>query len=374
MKTLRLLLCFACALAATATRAEDLELATVPLDFPEPHRSKLHEERAELQRRWQASLAREKKLQLDYAGAKKGTSRGNEAERLRDELQAEVDAVSEAADAFNATVARLAKELQPTHPVVDPRRLVTESEYAYAKQWRTELLRRQTMIEGQLGKLDAIGASLQRDSREFEKLREQAQIDCLEDVLMKIPAGACFEGLAAMKFIQPEQAKTLADGFNTLKLLVEAQQAVSAERDDEKFQKVLSTRNELRELLMGGAVEKLDPKARLWLQTMEGVFDAAAQSLGPVDATQPTNTVETLGKAFVAFGEAIYPPAALIEITGTVAEKSLRQHYLQEPLEALGEALSKNFDARRVYTARLESVHYQLSAVQETIGRYEAVH
>lgn len=374
MKTLRVLLFLGCLFAAVAARADELELASVPIDCPEPRRTRLYDERAGLLRRWAAFLEHEAKMKREYAGAAKGTPEGDRAEQRRDELQAEADAIGADADAFNEKIARLAKELKPTHPVVDPRQLVTESEYASAKRWRAELLRRRTTIEGQLARLDAIGASLRRDSREFEKLREQAQIDCLEDVLMKIPAGACFEGLAAMKFIQPEQAKTLADGFNTLKLLVEAQQAVGAERDDEKFQKVLSTRNELRELLMGGAVEKLDPKARLWLQTMEGVFDAAAQSLGPVDATQPASKVETLGKAFVAFGEAVYPPAALIEITGTVAEKSLRQHYLQEPLEALGEALSKNFDARRVYTARLESVHYQLSAVQETIGRYEAVH
>lgn len=374
MKTLRWLLLLGCLFATRAVRAEELELASVPVDFPEPRRTELHDERAELLRRWQTSLEHERKLKLDYAGAKKGTPRGDEAERRRDEVQAEADAIVDAADAFNEKIARLAKELKPTHPVVDPRKFVTAADYDDAKRWRAELLRRQALIQGQLAKLEAIGDGLRSDSREFEKLREQAQIDCLEDVLMKIPAGACFEGLAAQKLITKEEAKALADGFNALKLLVEAQQAVSAERDEEKFQKVLSTRNELRELLMGGAVEKLDPKARAWLQTMEGVFDATAQSLGPGDAAQPTGKIETLGKAFVAFGEAVYPPAALVEIAGTVAEKSLRQQILKEPLEALGEALSKNFDARRVYTARLESVQYQLSAVQETIGRYEAVH
>lgn len=374
MKTLRLFLFAGFLFAAGAARAEELELASVPIDWPEPLRTELCDERAELQRRWKTSLEHEQKLQLDYAGAKKGTPRGDEAERRRDEVQTEADAISEAADAFNEKIAQLAKELKPTNPVVDPRKLVTESDYDDAKRWRAELLRRQALIQGQLAKLDAIGNSLRSDSREFEKLREQAQIDCLEDVLMKIPAGACFDGLAATKLINKEEAKALADGFNALKLLVEAQQAVSAESDAEKFQKVLSTRSELRDLIAGGAIEKLDPKARAWLQTMEGLFDAAAQSLGPTDAKQPTSKIETLGKAVVAFGEAVFPPAALVEITGTVLEKSARQQVLRAPLESLAEAQSKNFNARRLFQARLESVQHDLVAVQETIGRYEAVH
>jgi hypothetical protein len=374
MKTLRLLLSLGFVLMVGRAGAEELELLPVPAAFPEPRRSELKDERAELLRRWDASLATEEKLKQRYAGAKKGTPLGDEAEARRGELQAEVDAIGTAADTFNETITHLTQALAPTNPVVDPRRFVTASEYDYAKQWRTDLLRRRALIEGQLEKLHAIGDSLRRDSREFEKLREQAQIDCLEDVLMKIPAGACFEGLAARNLINKEQAKVLADGFNTLKLLVETQQAISAKGDEEKFQKVLSTRNELRELLMGSAVEKLDPKARLWLQTLEGVFDAAAQSVGPDDGTPRPHIAETVGKALVAVGEAVFPPAALVEITGTVAEKSLRQHYLKAPLAALDGAMSKNFDARRVYTARLEAVDYQLSAVQDTIGRYEAVH
>lgn len=350
------------------TSAAAVDLAEVPAHLPPPQRLALEQDRTKIAARWQTFLGKEAAFRQKYAGTKPGTARADEALRAKAVLEAEGDAIVADAETFNATIAAL-----PPPDGFDPRVLVTRSEYEQAQREEARLERRRQLYRDELERMRQLGASLRQGSAEFERLQEKARIDCLEDIVLKIPAGSCFNGLAAQGILSAADAQTLTLGYDSLKLLIETGQGLSSDDAGEQYEKVVASRRSLRDLLSSGAVDQLTPASQKWLRALEGLFDGTAEALRPDKADETRSKYEQVGKALVSAGVAIVPPAALIELAFTVGEKSFEQRILAVPLAAYGQASSKNFEARRFFQQRLETTDADLAAVRETIAKFEAV-
>jgi hypothetical protein len=292
---------------------------------------------------------------------------------------------------FAADVARLAPRPPPPvtspkpitlsgHPLTgtdgfDSRTLITSDDYQDALKKEQDLLTRQQRWQNELAKLKGWQQGLQADRSEFDKIRREAQIDGLHDVLMKIPASETFEAFADLKLLTGDQAGALAAGFDALKGLVSSAEGIGGENSGEQLEKILEAQKSFRDSMTDQAMMTLketNPKAFAWYGNVGKTLDAAREMI--VFAQQNNHSGESWGKFAVKLGTAAVPLANYVVIADTVGEKKLTQHIVQAPLDSLNEALSKNFDAQRYIGQKLDPVNRDLAGVQETIRNYEAVH
>jgi hypothetical protein len=117
------------ALGAAGLRAQALELATVPADWPQALQDELNPRRAELQSRWDGFLAHRAAFVSAFTGTKAGTPQAAAAEARKGELKQEVDAIVDDADHFNERVAEITRQRAAVVPVVAP---VSEGERVIA--------------------------------------------------------------------------------------------------------------------------------------------------------------------------------------------------------------------------------------------------
>gem|GEM_PF-4043043 len=277
--------------------------------------------------------------------------------------------------AFKADVDKLVLKSASASSGFDSRTLVTKNDYQDALKNETELKKRQQIYQNELAKLKNWQQGLQADTDVFTKIQNDAQIDCLHDVLMNIPASETFEKMADAKFLTSDQAGTLAAGYDALKAFVSSAEGVGAGNTPEQLEKILNAQKSFRDSLTEQAMMTLkesNPKAFEWYGNVGKTLDAAKEMI--VFSQQQNNSAEAWGKFGVKLGTAVVPLANYIVIADTLGEKALTQHIVQSPIDSLNEAMSKNFDAQRYFDGKLKAVNDSLSGVQETISKWRAVH
>ena len=143
-------------LFSPALRAQALELAAVPADWPADLQAELKTQRDQIQARWDGFLADQAAFVSAFAGTLAGTPQAAAAAARKAELKHKADDIVDDADRFNERVAQIAKQRTAVSPPkeLDPdRRRVIEGMLALARQldWSTEKQARLKMALYELG-------------------------------------------------------------------------------------------------------------------------------------------------------------------------------------------------------------------------------
>src|SRR5439155_23864074 len=107
-------------------------------------------------------------------------------------------------------------------------------------------------------------------------------------------------------YLNDRAATSLKLGYHALTDYLEAKKAFSGTNDGEKLAAVLDARKTLREAMMAGALQKLDPAAKEWLKEMDKVFDTGA------DTIASSAKGDGLARVLVRAGAAYDAPAKLV--------------------------------------------------------------
>jgi len=392
----RLLILLWVALLGATPAARSQSAPTPPVDVPAESdlaqdganldlKHNLDARRDDLLRRFQAWNQQAQAYNTHYANRDLDPNSAEYADgqALLSRLSSDLSSYNADNAAFAADVARLTPRPPPpavfTEPspdrVFDPRTLVTRGDYEDAQKREKDLLRHQQLWQNALAKLRGWQQGLEADRGEFSRIQRDAQIDCLHDVLMNIPAGETFEMFAGKNWITKNQAGALAAGYDAIKGLVSSAEGVGAEHSQEQLEKILEAQKNFRDSMTDQAMMTLketNPKAFEWYGNVGKTLDAAREML--VFSQQSGRSAEAWGKFGVKLGTAVVPLANYIVIADTVGEKIGTRMIVQQPLDSLNEALGKNFDAQRYLQQKLDLVNRDLAAVQETEQKFRAVH
>jgi hypothetical protein len=224
-------------------------------------------------------------------------------------------------------------------------------------------------LEKELSKVRAWQEGTREDFEEFNKIRNDAQIDYVNDVFMNIPANEAFARLSELRYLTLRQAAILKTGFHALKATVSGVQSTSTKDNVEKISKILDAHKNLRDAMMDQAIANLDPKARMWLEGMDKVFESAAKVI--TDSHREDHSWEAVGRTIIEIGVVLYPPASLLKGVDAVGEKLFTQAVLAEPLDSLGTALSQNFRTQKYLQSKLEKTESTMRSLQLAIDEYQ---
>lgn len=97
-------------LATAPLRAQGLELAAVPEDWPADLRAELGAQRTKVQAEWDQALADQAAFVSAYAGTRVGTPQAAEAAARKGVLKHRADEIVDDADRFNERVAQIARQ------------------------------------------------------------------------------------------------------------------------------------------------------------------------------------------------------------------------------------------------------------------------
>jgi hypothetical protein len=286
-----------------------------------------------------------------------------------------------AAGAFKSDVASLRLATSPPPPAApfDPRSLITKDDYNDALKAEQLLLTRQQGLQDQIAKLKAWQQGLQTDTDEFAKIKQEAQIDYLNDVLLKLPVGDILGQFVKGSYLTYQQASALQAGFDALKGLVNIEGGIDAESSQEKLDKITDAQSNIRAALLDQAMATLknssspdDQKSFEYLENVGKTFDVA------IDMIKFSQQGDHSLTAWATFGVKMTADIVPVAKYGTsiyaVGEKVAVQYVVQEPLNSLNEAMSSNFNAQRYLQTKLDPINASVSALQEKVDNYRAVH
>jgi hypothetical protein len=288
----------------------------------------------------------------------------------------------DAANAFKADVGNLrlaSAPPAPSGPVVDPRTLITADDYQDALRAQQPLLKQQQGLQAELAKLQAWQQGLQADTNEFAKIQQEAQIDYMNDVLLKLPVGDILDGFVGSAALTSDEAAKIKTGFDALKGLINLDGGIETDDSGEKFDKIMEANKSFKEAMMDQTMAKLkssssedDQKSYEYLENAGKIFDVA------IDMIRFSQQKDQSGTAWAKFGVQLFADVVPVANTGiaieSLGEKKLTQAIVQAPLDSLNQAMSGNFNAQRYLQSKLDPIDAKLSALQETIDNYRAVH
>ena len=292
------------------------------------------------------------------------------------QLKPQADAYRSALAEYTAKLAQLRLiDTGGANPVVGAGAFVTNDDYQDALKKEQDLLKQQQLWQNKLAELKRWQQGLQTDTNEFAKIQEEAQIDYLHDMLMKIPAGETFEGFADLGIISKDDAAAMASGYDALKGLVSGAEGLDTSDSQEKLKKILEAQQSFRDSMTDQAMAKLkeaNPKAFAWYENAGKTLEAGKELL--VFAQQEDHSGEAWAKLGAQLVMVAVPLANYGVIVETIGEKKYTQSLVQEPLDSLNVAMHGNFSAQRYLSGKLDPVNYALANVQNTIAKYQAAH
>jgi len=257
---------------------------------------------------------------------------------------------------------------------LDARQFITQQMYVSAGKHVERLEQQRQALETKLADLKRWRGNLAKEAGAVERLRRDATEGALVEIFQKVPISQALKSLEARKYINSETVRTLEASWNALNGLLSGAQGISAAERERQVKKVLAGHLSFRKALL--AIPQSAPETKKWLEGVSKVYEAGAKV---VDYSLKDNAhLWDLAKLVVEIGGVLFPPVALGVFVEGVGEQGAQywadSSHLQPALGALGEALSRNWNAERHLIQKLDDTRHEFGELCRTIRGYEALH
>jgi hypothetical protein len=258
---------------------------------------------------------------------------------------------------------------QSTPGVVSPGMFVTrvECDSAYRERVRLDTLR--DKLNKKLVEVQGWGNGLNRDEKEFEAMRVQAQEDLAWEFIDHLPVTEGLDALSKAGFLKNIDIKKIKVAYGISKGLLETGRGISVKEDQEKTQIVIDGNRELRNaLVLAAGANKQTQKL---LDTVAKILTTGAKTAGTAGFFDKMS-VRDRAKFALSISEVWVPevmgPVALSE---NMAERAFQNREAKMALASLHEAQSTNWNAQRYLTDKLSHINEVANAEQDIINKYQ---
>lgn len=261
--------------------------------------------------------------------------------------------------------------------VVDPRLLITPSIYTKAQKDAAMLKVLREQLEEKIVEVQGWKTRLEKDFNEFEALRREAQRELVFAIADALPVGAIFGEASKNGIVTEASAAKIEAGFEALKGLVNEGRGFAATEDAERFKRIMEGNRELTKAMETVSRTALTKEAQTWLKGFDKAYKAGTEIIAGTlknrEKDQPAD-YEPIGRALISLGEIMVPGAAALSKVERLGEHGVEYWAAAEAQTALGDALSKNWDAERHLNRKLERLKEFQPEVQRLIDGYESLH
>jgi hypothetical protein len=294
------------------------------------------------------------------------TAAANDISALRRSFEAKVTPTTESDPTTDHPCTR-SVSLQHRSGVVSPAMFVTQAQCVSAFREIVRLQKRQDNLTAKIAEVQRWELGLNKDEKEFENLRLGAQQDLGWEFVDHVPIAEgldALKGNAALQGVNIERIKT---SYEAIKGALETGRGISANDAHERAKQIIFGNRELTEAMIHAT--GLDENSKALLDTVSKIMNVGAD-VAIATSTENISDREKL-KTVMTIVEIIQPWWGFGTLGENVAERGVQYHEANEALVSLHDAQSKNWNARRFLTQKLNQVNEEVTQQQLIITKYQ---
>lgn len=257
----------------------------------------------------------------------------------------------------------------PSRPdTVNPGMMVTpdQCESAYRRLVRLGQVRQRCTSE--LDKIQKWGSGLNRDEREFEQMRIEAQTDLAWEFIDHVPVAEALDALKAKQVLKAIDLDKIKIAFEATRSVLETGRGLSEKQQEEAGHEIVDGNRALHDALidMAGLSEEdkrlLDAASKIISYGAQATISASAEKMSDREKLQ---TVMMLV-------EILEPWWGLGVLAEHGFERGTEGYAANKALESLHEAQSANWNAKRYWTDKLEQENEAALNDWHLVAQYQA--
>lgn len=255
---------------------------------------------------------------------------------------------------------------------IDPRLLITPEIYKAAVAELSRLKPKRAGFQRQLSRVSRWDKGLRRDDREFEAMRDEATRDLIYEFIDHTPVSWGLGQFAKSGRITGATKAKIETGWELSKGIIGHVRGFTARETAEQVDKIAAGNISLRRAMAAIPLEEYPEPARRWLAGFGKAYDATLKLI--VAGVRDKKSAEDCANAFVDVGEAIVPEAGIPILVQHGLIRSIKYWSAVNAQKSLSEALSRNWNAQRYLSGKIESLDAEISENERLVNGYLAVH